>query len=1192
MSPRFRFNRMKAAQRFIGLLFVFVISVMHVVGQNADIPVIRDDLAVVGDLDGGEHFLAVELKQGQTLQLDIQEKQVNVSVSLINLAEERLIKLSNFGSGYDRETLTYVAEQTGTYIIIVGTRTPPTKGRYVLNPQIKETTAATRERVKAEQLLEEGLSKRNSSDLSESIARLKESLLLWRKLGESYWEGYTLYNLGRVHEVARKMAEALDYYNQALPPIRQAQDKHGEAVTLNSLGLVYSHLGDRDKSLANYSQALILAKEVGNLEAEATGLHNLGAAYSNLGNKDKALDYYYQARDRFKKLNNRLGEANSLLGLGEVFFDSGAHIKAIDHFSQAATIFKDVGELRGAGTALHNVGEAYFYLNDATLSLNHYDQALKIFTSLANKRDISNTLKAMALVYSALGEKAVALNYFNQALGLLNDLGDVRIEGSILQSIGLFYGHLGERVKGLDYFMRALARFRQVKDHRAVAETLLAIGIEHSGLRKYKEAVDYLTEALLLYRELKDKRREANILQMIGGMYSNQGNRERAANFTKEALAIFEEFIGESNSATDLNNVGYIYFELGEKQKAFNYLHRALAHSKYNPASSADWFSLGILSQWWESLGNRRLAIFYRKLSVNRFQSKRTELQGIDSEFQKSFLFQDRGGYEHLAQLLIEDRQIQQAVQALNLYQDQKLLDFNHDLGSSNKRIELSPPEKVFSTRYEAASERIATIASKIDVIKQQHIDNQLAKQEPAQLRELEAELKQATNAFLEVINDAEKEFTKPTQGKDEVAVVQDVTEMRSALRSLSLSTGQKPAALYTLSSKDKFYLILITPNGEVKSFETAIKEEALLKKLTEFHALLQSPTYDPRPIGKELYNIIFRPVETALKEYGAQTLMWQLDGNLRYVPMAALFDGEKYLVERYQNVVFTRTDTTGMLQAPKSLWTGFGFGSSQEQTIDLLGDQNKIYFSAIPGVIQELQSIFGSGPAESGVLSGAVFTDKRFTKNAFYEALKERRPLVHIASHFSFRPGDDSRSFLLLGDSTVLPLNEMKKQERLFAGVELLTLSACNTAATQPDSNGKEIDGFAELAQRLGAASVMATLWPVSDYSTFLLMKGFYQMRQGKNGTTKVEALRQTQLALLDGTADITSLYVPERISSNAQVKVMTVPDASKQERDLTRAEIIYVSEKDAPLFVHSNKKPFAHPYYWSPFVLFGNWR
>ena len=166
-------------------------------------------------------------------------------------------------------------------------------------------------------------------------------------------------------------------------------------------------------------------------------------------------------------------------------------------------------------------------------------------------------------------------------------------------------------------------------------------------------------------------------------------------------------------------------------------------------------------------------------------------------------------------------------------------------------------------------------------------------------------------------------------------------------------------------------------------------------------------------------------------------------------------------------------------------------------QTVELLGD--KISFSALPGVKAELSEIFKQTDSKTGILTGEILPDAKFSKTNFLEALKRKRPLVHIASHFSFRPGDEARSFLLLGDGTAFTLDEMKAEKNLFEGVDLLTLSACNTAAAQPDANGREIDGFAELAQRLGAGAVMATLWSVSDASTPWLMRDFYATSQSQ---------------------------------------------------------------------------------------------
>jgi CHAT domain-containing protein len=273
--------------------------------------------------------------------------------------------------------------------------------------------------------------------------------------------------------------------------------------------------------------------------------------------------------------------------------------------------------------------------------------------------------------------------------------------------------------------------------------------------------------------------------------------------------------------------------------------------------------------------------------------------------------------------------------------------------------------------------------------------------------------------------------------------------------------------------------------------------------------------------------------------------------------------------------------------------WTGTAFGSSKAQTVDLLGDGNKTSFSALPGVTQELESIFRTDTKSSGILNGVVLSDDNFTKTAFYDALKRHRPLVHISSHFSFHPGDDLRSFLLLGDG-FLTLNELKKQRNLFRGVELLTLSACNTAATRSDANGREIDGFSELAQRLGTGAVMATLWQVSDASTPWIMRDFYANRQSKkDGMTKIESLQKAQLALLYNTAQIKPLMETAKGASTSPVKLIVIPKGVKRsDNNQTRSDVIYLNENEAPLFQKDGKKPFAHPYYWSSFVLIGNWR
>jgi CHAT domain-containing protein len=222
--------------------------------------------------------------------------------------------------------------------------------------------------------------------------------------------------------------------------------------------------------------------------------------------------------------------------------------------------------------------------------------------------------------------------------------------------------------------------------------------------------------------------------------------------------------------------------------------------------------------------------------------------------------------------------------------------------------------------------------------------------------------------------------------------------------------------------------------------------------------------------------------------------------------------------------------------------------------------------FPPLPGVPQELRAIIrdpanGQTPAAGdGVLEGRVLLDESFTKEALRAALADHYPLIHIASHFRFQPGNESDSFLLLGGAdeqgSKLTIPELKRLS--FEGVNLLTLSACETALGGEKANGVEVESFGVIAQRQGAQAIMATLWPVADESTPLLMREFYRLREANPGMTKAAALHRAQLALLTGAIKAANAGAGRR----GIAPDIALPPTS-----------------------------FTHPYYWAPFILIGNW-
>lgn len=1193
---------------------VVTILALAVFGQTPQSPEVRELLpgqTSDREMTGAEkHRYKFGLQESEFFQVRVEQKGIDVQLKLFD-ADGNVLAAMDMPLMKDvSETLSFIADKTGGCTLeVAGVDEKAGKGSYRIHREASRmATARDKRRVEVERTFMEGIAIRSTRGPAEPVIKKYSAAQAgWQELSDTYMADLAALQIKRAKarslffEGQRLFQQGKESFGPATEALHEARrlyaesgHKDGEAGALIGLGIVAFNLKEFKPAVEFYEQALLLARATNNVLFQAEALYSIGGVYSTLGEKSEALEHLNQALPLFRALKSPGDEAKTLSVIGGVYQTAGENGKALDFHLQVLSIVVARGPKEAEADSRIDIGSIYSELGEHEKAFVYIDEALRIYRMLNNKCGEAAALTNTSVIHSKLGEKAKALNILiDQALPLYNGLSRCTYESTTLVNIGKIYYDLGEIKKALEYYEKSLPLLRAVSNKNGEAATLTSIGAAYYALGEYDLALDFYNQALSLYRAISESKEQATTLADIGVMYSTRGDNQKALDFLNQALSLKRAVSDKGGEAVTLTEIGQVHSSSGEKAKAIEYFNQALPLFRAAGDRKGEAIMLANAMTAWESLGNRRMAIFYGKQSVNRLQELRGAAQGIDKEIQKTFLRTVKDQYKYLAELLIKEGLLDQAVQILNFYQDQQFFDFNRDTNAPVKQLAFSPREQYFADRYSSESKNVGRIGLQIEDLRRQNLSRQLSEQETAQLQKLQEELVTASGAFLALIKDAENELAKPPGETDKSTMTTDVAEMQSTLHQPGAATRQKKVALYTLIGGDKFYLLLITPN-EIKSFASPIKAADLNAKILEFYALLQSPQYDPRRLGKELYNIILKPAEAELKKMNIQTLLWSLDGSLRYMPVAALSpDGKSYLVKRYQNVVFTRADRERMTRGVSQNWTGTGFGSSQAHTVDLFNDGTGISFSALPGVTAELQAIFSTGDRDPGILKGEVFSDAQFTKKKFYEAMMQHRPLVHISSHFSFRPGDDSRSFLLTGDGEPLTLGEIKKHEKLFEGVEMLTLSACNTAATLSDAEGREIDGFAELAQRLGASSVLATLWQVSDASTPWLMSEFYQTRKAIAGIPKSEALRKAQISLLSGKANIKLFSNVEKGIGTSNIKVVVVQNASTQHHDSARAEsVVYILEKEAPLFKHNAKKPFAHPYYWSPFVLFGNWQ
>jgi CHAT domain-containing protein len=454
---------------------------------------------------------------------------------------------------------------------------------------------------------------------------------------------------------------------------------------------------------------------------------------------------------------------------------------------------------------------------------------------------------------------------------------------------------------------------------------------------------------------------------------------------------------------------------------------------------------------------------------------------------------------------------------------------------------------------YEAGSRDLARLGAEYQALLALEETTPLSAAQQARLEALRPELDAAKLQFNAALQQLLTAFrTLSTERQAELAQRQLDSDDRGLVREL----GAQVALLHTLVLDERLHLLLTLP--EVLLARVApIGAADLNRQVETLRQALQDPRRDPRPAAQALYGALIAPIAPDLEAAGITTLMVSLDGTLRYVPLAALHDGERYLTERYALSVFTAAARDKVRLPPKPTWTVAGFGVSQAHA----------GFAPLPSVPDELAAIVRATPEESGALPGQRQLDAEFTEARLRAGL--RRPVVHIASHFSLNPGNESLSFLLLGTER-LTLDRIRALYD-FGQLDLLTLSACNTAVGGQSARGQEVEGLGTLAQKQGAKSVIATLWPVADASTGAFMAHFYRLRQQQH-LSKAEALRQTQLAFLGA---------PPLPASTDQAAVRGRPVRLGGSVDTSTA----------PAFNPDPDHPYAHPYYWAPFILMGNW-
>ena len=305
-------------------------------------------------------------------------------------------------------------------------------------------------------------------------------------------------------------------------------------------------------------------------------------------------------------------------------------------------------------------------------------------------------------------------------------------------------------------------------------------------------------------------------------------------------------------------------------------------------------------------------------------------------------------------------------------------------------------------------------------------------------------------------------------------------------------------AVLYLIPLPDRTEVLVSYPS-EMGRFKAPVGVEQLTAEVREFRRNLEKrTTHEYLLQAQQLYDWLIRPVRAELAARHIQTLVFVPDGALRTIPLAALHDGDQFLVNDFAVAV-----TPGLtLTEPKPV-------RQQNAQLLLAGlSQGVQGFSPLDYVPREVQCV-------RGLYRGDVLLNETFSGSKLKQELADHQfSVVHIASHGQF-DRDLNQTFILTYDAK-LTLDDLealiRPSEYRGKPVELLSLSACQTAA----GDDRAALGLAGVAVKAGARSALATLWFVNDQASTFLISEFYSQWSSRGSVSKARALQLAQLKML----------------------------------------------------------------------------
>jgi len=857
--------------------------------------------------------------------------------------------------------------------------------------------------------------------------------------------------------------------------------------------------------------------------------------------------------------------ADSLYALGTKYRLGNEPDKAIDAFQKVLVLYSNIGDERGEAEVLGGLGAVYFNnIQDYQEALKYYNEALLKREKVDDKVLIGNTLSSIGSVYyNYFKDYPQAIIYLDRAEAVRTEIGDLINLGRTIHVKAAALEQSGQFEKALDYFKKSYDLNLRSGDKVRMAQAMMYSGDILNNTGKYPEALDHLEKSIELYKDLKSRSGEGNILSQVGFVYSNLGDLNTAIEKINEAAEIMKEVNNMKGLAGVYNHFGIVLRDAGRLEKALEYYN--LSYEIYNQQEDKT-LILPLLSNigtvYMDLKDYVRAEDFHKRgLQISREINAKVEeahflLNLANEQTLLKKLDEAKVNYDlalEIAKSLHSPDLTWRILAGMAEYSEQKG-DFIKavELNDSALKI-LEGMRNTLQTKEQKASFMASERYVYEDIIGLMESLHEKDKTNGYDKLAFSYAERSKSRVLLDLLSESAINTGKVAIGIIDTVYYDQQLPKPVTLDEIKALCPDRKTVIFEYSVGDSSSCLWVITKSGHKLFKIPAR-----KKLQDQIETIRFGLLDPRQnvsefftqAGTSLYQELIKPAEPFLLKKSKLIII--PDGILNYLPFEVLLTDNKqitpgtsfqdipFLVKKYpvsygqsasvlKTLISKPAKKEGSEVDSKKL---FAFGDPLYEDTSF---NSQVKYPRLEFTSKEIENIASFFPGES---SDIYLRNKATEENLKRNTELNKFKYIHFATHGLINEDKPDLSSLVLtsgknsGEDGILQAAEIFN---LKLNADLVVLSACQTGLGKL-VRGEGMVGLTRAFMYAGTPSVVVSLWSVSDISTAALMGEFYK-NLIKNKLSKTDALRKAQLTLM------------------------------------------------------SDEK-YAHPFYWAPFILIGDWR